>query len=230
MLYLPWILSIQPTTPESAIATLTSMAANTVRRLDNFHKPMHRTDNTPADYLLGIPSAGHKATIFLVQSVLSFYHSLEMLTDCLKSFSTFFRSPCFLLWARCYIKRCSLGVILFVFVPSPETPSNWAILITESNISGWPDLSIGWRFQIPMLLEAGYRVVCPDIMGFGRPDAPHINQASDMAYYSIKRAADDIKELARQMGCETIILGGHECVSPVLSTPSPIRKCALRLQ
>ncbi|KAF6224988.1 hypothetical protein HO133_010183 [Letharia lupina] len=56
----------------------------------------------------------------------------------------------------------------------------------------------------------GYRVVCPDLMGFGRTDAPQINQASDMAYYSFKRAADDIMELAKQLGCETIILGGHD--------------------
>lgn len=70
-----------------------------------------------------------------------------------------------------------------------------------------------------MLLELGYKVVCPDIMGFGRTDAPKTNQASDMAYYSFKRAADDIKELARQIGCETIILGGHDWVSALLSTP-----------
>lgn len=77
-------------------------------------------------------------------------------------------------------------------------------------VHGWPDLSIGWRNQIPMLLGQGYRVVCPDLMGFGRTDAPQINQASDMAYYSFKRAADDIMELAKQLGCETIILGGHD--------------------
>lgn len=69
-----------------------------------------------------------------------------------------------------------------------------------------------------MLLELGYRVVCPDIMGFGRTEAPQINQASDLAYYSFKRAADDIKELASQLGCETIVLGGHDWVSPLLST------------
>lgn len=34
-------------------------------------------------------------------------------------------------------------------------------------LHGWPDLSMGWRNQIPMLLELGFRVVCPDLMGFG---------------------------------------------------------------
>ena len=90
----------------------------------------------------------------------------------------------------------------------------WAILTAECRSSGWPDLSIGWRNQIPVLLDMGYRVICPDLMGFGRTDAPQTTQASDMAYYSFKRAAGDIKELARQLGCETIILGGHDWVSP----------------
>lgn len=64
-----------------------------------------------------------------------------------------------------------------------------------------------------MLLKKGYRVVAPDIIGYGRTDKPQITQPSDMAYYSFKRAADDIKELARHLGCETIILGGHDWVS-----------------
>ena len=68
-----------------------------------------------------------------------------------------------------------------------------------------------------MLLDLGYRVVCPDILGFGRTDAPPVNQASDLARYGFKQAADDIKELARQLGSETIILGGHDWVSPPLS-------------
>ena len=64
-----------------------------------------------------------------------------------------------------------------------------------------------------MLLHLGYRVVCPDMIGYGRSDAPETPQASDLAYYSFKRAADDLKELARQLGSETIILGGHDWVS-----------------
>ncbi len=59
-------------------------------------------------------------------------------------------------------------------------------------------------------------------MGYGRTEAPPTNQPSDLALYTFKRAADDIKELARQLDCETIILGGHDWVSPAsLSTPIP---------
>jgi pimeloyl-ACP methyl ester carboxylesterase len=35
-------------------------------------------------------------------------------------------------------------------------------------IHGWPDLSMGWRYQINSLLDLGLRVVAPDMMGYGR--------------------------------------------------------------
>jgi pimeloyl-ACP methyl ester carboxylesterase len=34
-------------------------------------------------------------------------------------------------------------------------------------IHGWPDLSMGWRYQISSLLDLGLRVVVPDMMGYG---------------------------------------------------------------
>ena len=83
-------------------------------------------------------------------------------------------------------------------------------------IHGWPDLSMGWRNQIPMLLNMGYRVVAPDIMGFGGTDAPQVTPGSPMGspdnikYYSFKRVSDDIAELASQLGCSNIVLGGHD--------------------
>ncbi|OQE22697.1 hypothetical protein PENFLA_c012G06001 [Penicillium flavigenum] len=39
-------------------------------------------------------------------------------------------------------------------------------------IHGFPDLSMGWRYQIPMLVDMGFRVVAPDCLGYGRTDAP----------------------------------------------------------
>ncbi|KAF7521055.1 hypothetical protein PCG10_008625 [Penicillium crustosum] len=39
-------------------------------------------------------------------------------------------------------------------------------------IHGFPDLSMGWRYQIPMLVDMGLRVVAPDCLGYGRTDAP----------------------------------------------------------
>ncbi|KAF2180710.1 alpha/beta-hydrolase [Zopfia rhizophila CBS 207.26] len=76
-------------------------------------------------------------------------------------------------------------------------------------IHGWPDLSLGWRYQIPLLLDMGFRVVAPDLMGFGGTDAPKV-PPNPINLYGLKRASDDIAELAKQLGAEKIILGGHD--------------------
>ncbi|ERF71229.1 hypothetical protein EPUS_08147 [Endocarpon pusillum Z07020] len=71
---------------------------------------------------------------------------------------------------------------------------------------GFPDISMGWRYQIPMLLSLGLRVVAPDCMGYGRTDAPPYT----LRDYGFKRISDDMAELARQLGVDRIIIGGHD--------------------
>ncbi|MCJ1302531.1 hypothetical protein MMC08_005335 [Hypocenomyce scalaris] len=46
-------------------------------------------------------------------------------------------------------------------------------------------------------------------MGFGGTDAPQV-PPEPISYYSFKRAASDIKELAQQLGASRVILGGHD--------------------
>ena len=83
-------------------------------------------------------------------------------------------------------------------------------------IHGWPDLSMGWRNQIPMLMEMGYRVVVPDMIGYGGTDVPQVTpgsptgSAENLKFYSLKQVSNDIAELACQLGCSRIILGGHD--------------------
>ncbi|KAK7537790.1 epoxide hydrolase-like protein [Phyllosticta citricarpa] len=76
-------------------------------------------------------------------------------------------------------------------------------------VHGWPDLSFGWRYQIPALIEMGYRVVALDMMGYGGTDAPRVPPES-IKLYGFKRASDDIAELARQLNAPQIVLGGHD--------------------
>ncbi|KAF7504089.1 hypothetical protein GJ744_002854 [Endocarpon pusillum] len=71
---------------------------------------------------------------------------------------------------------------------------------------GFPDISMGWRYQIPMLLSLGLRVVVPDCMGYGRTDAPPYT----LRDYGFKRISDDMAELARQLGVDRIVIGGHD--------------------
>ncbi|EHY58217.1 hypothetical protein HRR83_004924 [Exophiala dermatitidis] len=91
--------------------------------------------------------------------------------------------------------------------PSPFTstkPKRGTIFL----VHGFPDLSMGWRYQIPYLTSLGLDVIAIDCIGYGRTDSPLFHLQS----YTYRRVADDIAELARQLGLSSqgIILGGHD--------------------
>lgn len=87
------------------------------------------------------------------------------------------------------------------FTPA-TTPTDTVLLL-----HGFPDISLGWRYQIPALLALNLRVVVPDNLGYGRTDAP-----SDAAHYGTKSLADDMAELASAAIGKDVpfILGGHD--------------------
>ena len=39
-------------------------------------------------------------------------------------------------------------------------------------VHGWPELSISWRHQLPVLGGAGFRAIAPDMRGYGRSYVP----------------------------------------------------------
>lgn len=74
-------------------------------------------------------------------------------------------------------------------------------------IHGFPDISFGWRYQIPHLTSLGLEVIAPDCLGYGRSDSP---PTSNISAYTYRRIADDIEALCLQLGINQIILGGHD--------------------
>lgn len=86
-------------------------------------------------------------------------------------------------------------------VPAGMDPIGTVVLV-----HGFPDLSYGWRYQIPFLTSLGYRVVAPDMLGYGRSRAPR-----DLRQFSLKSMSDDLAKLVRRIaGDEQVILGGHD--------------------
>ncbi|KAF4334588.1 epoxide hydrolase [Fusarium beomiforme] len=88
-------------------------------------------------------------------------------------------------------------------VGEPEgTPLETMVLI-----HGFPDLGFGWRYQVPYLMSLGFRVIVPDMIGYGGTDAPE-----SLEEYTYKSLSSDINELARKYVGEDgqIILGGHD--------------------
>ncbi len=74
-------------------------------------------------------------------------------------------------------------------------------------VHGWPDLGHGWRYQVPLLLSLNYRVIVPDMLGYGKTDAPEA-----LADYALKSIAADMAALvAHAIGeGKQVILGGHD--------------------
>jgi haloacetate dehalogenase len=69
-------------------------------------------------------------------------------------------------------------------------------------LHGFPETNFAWRHQIPVLAER-YRVVAPDLRGYGDTDKP-------AAGYDKRTMALDLVELLRALRIPKIALVGHD--------------------
>lgn len=72
-------------------------------------------------------------------------------------------------------------------------------------LHGMPDSSSCWKYQVPVLLDAGFRVVVPDTLGYGKTDKPQEVEA-----YTADQIAAHILEIIEQLGLKDIYLVGHD--------------------
>ena len=70
---------------------------------------------------------------------------------------------------------------------------------------GWPESWYSWRHQIQAVAEAGYRVVAPDMRGYGATDAP-----PNVEDYDIVTLAADMVGIVDAYGEEQAIIMGHD--------------------
>jgi pimeloyl-ACP methyl ester carboxylesterase len=70
---------------------------------------------------------------------------------------------------------------------------------------GWPELGHSWRHQIPVLAQAGYHVVAPDMRGYGASSVPE-----DIAAYSITELVGDLVALVGALGEPRACVVGHD--------------------
>ena len=78
-------------------------------------------------------------------------------------------------------------------------------------IHGWPESWYSWRHQIGPLREAGYRVVVPDVRGYGESDAPQAVEAYDM-----ENMIGDVLGLLDHFAQERAVLIGHDWGAPIV--------------
>ncbi|KAF1036574.1 MAG: Soluble epoxide hydrolase [Burkholderia lata] len=69
-------------------------------------------------------------------------------------------------------------------------------------LHGFPETSYAWRHQIPVLART-YRVIAPDLRGYGETDKP-------ASGYDKRNMALDIVRLLDALGIEKVVLVGHD--------------------
>jgi pimeloyl-ACP methyl ester carboxylesterase len=72
-------------------------------------------------------------------------------------------------------------------------------------LHGFPDSARLWRRQVPALLDAGYRVIAPDLRGFGESDAPECVEA-----YGLPVIFNDTVGLLDRLEVERTNVVGHD--------------------
>ncbi|XP_010254688.1 PREDICTED: bifunctional epoxide hydrolase 2-like isoform X1 [Nelumbo nucifera] len=72
-------------------------------------------------------------------------------------------------------------------------------------LHGFPQLWFSWNYQITQLAKHGYRVVAPDMRGYGDTDAP-----PDPASYTVIHLVGDIIGLLDELGEERAFVVGHD--------------------
>ena len=72
-------------------------------------------------------------------------------------------------------------------------------------IHGFPDTGRLWRHQVPALADAGFKVIVPDLRGYGRSDKPPAVHA-----YAIPAIAADVLAVMSDAGAERAHLVGHD--------------------
>lgn len=70
---------------------------------------------------------------------------------------------------------------------------------------GWPDFWFTWRHQIRALGTAGYRVIAPDLRGFGESQGPHEVEA-----YGQQEVVSDLVALLDELGIDKAVFIGHD--------------------
>lgn len=78
-------------------------------------------------------------------------------------------------------------------------------------VHGWPESWYSWRHQIAPLKAAGFRVVVPDVRGYGGSDKPEPIEAYDMA-----SMIGDVLGLIDHFDVTQSVLIGHDWGAPIV--------------
>lgn len=72
-------------------------------------------------------------------------------------------------------------------------------------LHGFPDSGRLWRHQVPALADAGFKVIVPDLRGYGSSDKPHEVEA-----YAMAALAGDVVAVLHDAGAPRAHVVGHD--------------------
>ena len=124
----------------------------------------------------------------------------------------------------------SNGLDMHVLEAGFETPGRPAILL----LHGFPELAYSWRKVIPVLADAGYHVIAPDLRGYGRTLGwGPVGYGDDLGSFRLLNTVRDAIGLLHAMGHRTAAaVVGHDYGSSVaawsaLVRPDVFKACVL---
>ncbi|WP_312246407.1 alpha/beta fold hydrolase [Stutzerimonas nitrititolerans] len=96
------------------------------------------------------------------------------------------------------------GITLSLYSAGPvEGPVVWLL-------HGFPESWYSWRHQMQALAEAGYRVMAPEMRGYGQSSAP-----PDVASYDLLTVCGDIQAAMDRLEQRSVAVVGHDWGAPV---------------
>jgi pimeloyl-ACP methyl ester carboxylesterase len=95
-------------------------------------------------------------------------------------------------------RYADLGDVRLHYVEAGEGP---LVLL----LHGFPQFWYQWRHQVPALVEAGFRVVAPDMRGYNLSDKPFGVRA-----YRVELLARDVERLILSSGERSAVVVGHD--------------------
>ena len=105
-----------------------------------------------------------------------------------------------------------------------EANSNKSQKPTALLLHGFPELSFSWRKIIPLLAAEGFRVIAPDMRGYGQTSGGGKEFHADISEYRLLNLSTDIISLMSSLNLDKIdLLVGHDAGSSVAAVSAIIR-------
>ncbi len=95
-------------------------------------------------------------------------------------------------------KQCNVNGLNYHYLEQGNGP---LVLLCH----GFPETSYSWRHQISFLANAGYRVIAPDLRGYGKTDSPQ-----KIEDYSLLSVVGDLVALQEHLAVSSSIIIGND--------------------